>query len=171
MSKKLESRREIETGIEKRKRSVDDRAKHMELVVKEKKNIADASRQLRLSTTSEGADAVMQAIKEAAQATHQEFQKQNTDIEKRFGECKKAEQDLLQRTKAAKSDASKAGAAAKRVKETKEAEKLLTTAEKAATTDGEFTDKQGTRQKKERTGAEQRRSLQKQQLVNTTLAW
>jgi len=101
MSKKLESRRELEAGIEKRKLTVDDRAKHMGLVVKEKKNIADASRQLRLSTTSEGADAVMQAIREAAQATHREFQNQNTDIEKRFGECKKAEQDLLQRTKAA----------------------------------------------------------------------
>ena len=90
MTQKSESRSKIEGKGKERKRGIDDRARHMGLVVAEKKQVADASRQLRLSTTSEGAQAVKKAMKEAAKAADKEFDSQNHDIEKKFGECKKA---------------------------------------------------------------------------------
>ena len=171
MTQKLESRRKIEGNVEKRKCRIDDRARHMGLVVAEKKQVADASRQLRLSTTSEGAQAVKKAMKEAAKAADKEFDSQNHDIEKKFGECKKAEQDLRDRTKSAKHDAAKAKGAADCVKETKEARKLMHAAEKAATDDASYTDSQKNRQKKDRTESTKRRDTQKSQLANARLAW
>ncbi|MBC8509620.1 MAG: hypothetical protein H8D34_32635, partial [Chloroflexi bacterium] len=68
-----ESRDKIKEGIKKRELTIDDRARHMGLVVKDKQQVVDASRKLRLSTTSEGAEAVKQAIRKAAQAADAEF--------------------------------------------------------------------------------------------------
>ena len=171
MTQKLENRHKIEGGVKERKRGIGDRAKHMSLVVAEKKRVADASRQLRLSTTSEGAQAVKKAIKEAAQATDKEFDGQNRDIEKKFGECEKAEQDLRDRTQSAKHDASKAKGAAGHVKEAKETRKLMHMAEKAATDDAAYTDRQKKRQEKDRTDGTRLRDTQKRQLASARLAW
>ena len=171
MRERAESRRKIEKGIEKRKRESGDRAKHMGLVVKDKKTVADTSRKLRLSTTSEGAREVKQAIKKAAKETAKEFENQNKDLDKKIKESKKAEKDLQQRTKNAKRDAVDSKTAAGHIKEAKAAKNLATRAEHAAKKDAEFTKKQKRRQEHDRNNSEKRREKQKRQLTNTKLKW
>ena len=148
-----ESRDETREKVEKRKLIIDDRASRMGLVVKDKQQVVDVSRKLRLSTTREGAEAVKQAIRAASQAADAEFTRQNTIIKNKFTECKQAESDLRKRTKAARDDASDAGSAAGKLKETKDAQKLMTAAEKAATDDASFTEEQKKRQKQIRAKA------------------
>ena len=171
MAEKAESRDKIKDGIDKRKRETDDRAKHMGLVVDDKKNVADTSRKLRLATTSEGAEAVKSAIKDAAKATDQEFGKQNQVLDKKLTDCTKAEEDLRRRTDSADKDAGDAKATAGRIKETNDAKKTLAKAEGAAKDDAKFTKNEQTRQKNERTKSEKRREQQKKQITGTKLKW
>lgn len=171
MSKRPESRRKIEAGIEKRKHGMDDRAKHMGLVVEEKQRIADASRQLHLSTTSEGAQEVKKAMNEAAKATDTEFTKQEGDIKTKFNECEKAERDLQDRTKSARQDATHARNVMGRVRETKEAKARMGAAEKAAKTDAKYTEGQERKQNKHRAEGKRRTDQQKTKLKSTRLAW
>ena len=171
MSTKPESRRKIEGDGDQRKRGIAERAKHMGLVVEEKKRIAKASEELCLSTTSEGAQAVKKAMKEAARATDTEFKGQDRDINKKFGECQTAEDGLRDRTRSAKEDASKARAVAGQVKETKEARTRMAAAEKAATDDAKYTEGQKRKQEKDRSESTKKRDRQKSQLNSTRLAW
>jgi hypothetical protein len=171
MNTKPESRRKIEGDGDQRKRGIAERAKHMGLVVEEKKRIAKASKELRLSTTSEGAQAVKKAMKDAAKATDTEFKGQDRDITTKFEVCKKAEDDLRARTQAAKEDASKARAVAGQVKETNEAKTRMAAAEKAATDDAKYTESQKRKQEKNRSESTKRRDQQRSQLNSTKLAW
>jgi len=171
MREGTESRDEIRKDIEKRKSTIDDRAKHMGLVVKDKQRVVDASRNLRLSTTSEGAEAVKKAIGKAAQAADAEFARQNTVIENKFTECKQSESDLRNRTKLARDDASKVRSVAGQVKETKEAQNLMGTAEKAATDDAAFTAERKKHQERIRAKSQGRRDRQKKQLMQMKLNW
>jgi len=171
VSKKLESKTGIEHGIKERKRGIDDRVKAMGLVVNEKKRIADASRKLRLSTTSEGADAIRRSVDAATQAVHATFTEQESDINGKFKECKTAEDDLHGRAESARKDASVLGAAVGQVKEAKGAKNDMEKAMKAAKEDAGYTDRQGKRQEKDRSDATRRRDSQKNQLMNTKLAW
>ena len=171
MRERTESRDTIREGIKKRKSTIDDRARHMGLVVKDKQQVVDASRKLRLSTTSEGAEAVKKAIREAAQAADAEFARQNTVIENKFTECKQSESDLRNRTKLARDDASKVRSVAGQVKETKEAQNLMGTAEKAATDDAAFTAERKKHQERIRAQSQGRRDRQKRQLMQMELRW
>jgi hypothetical protein len=169
MIEKAESRGKIKEGINRRKLESDKRAKHMGLVVDDKKTVADTSQKLRLSTTSEGAREVKSAIKKAAQETKIEFEKQNKDLEKKMQECKKAEKDLKQRTESAKKDAQDAKKAAGHVKETKAAKAQALKAEHAATKDGVFVKDQRHKQERDRKKSEERRDKQRSQLQNAKL--
>ena len=171
MMERAESRGKIKEGIRRRKLESDDRAKHMGLVVDDKKTVADTSKRLKLSTTSEGAKEVKDAIKKAGQETQKEFEKQNRDLEKKVQECKKAEKDLQQRTDSAKKDAHDAKGAAGRVKETKGARSQAVQAEHAAVKDGQFTNDQRQKQELDRKKSEERRNKQKSQLANANLKW
>ena len=171
MRELTESRDKIRKEIEKRKSTIDDRAKHMGLVVKDKQQVVDTSRKLHLSTTSEGAEAVKQAIWKAAQAADAEFARQNTVIENKFTECKQSESDLRNRTKLARDDASKVRSAAGQVKETKDAQNLMGTAEKAATDDAAFTAERKKHQERIRAQSQGRRDRQKRQLMQMELRW
>jgi type IV secretory pathway VirB10-like protein len=169
MIEKAESRDKIKEGIQRRRLESDERAKHMGLVVEDKKTVADTSNKLRLSTTSEGAQEVKGAIKKAAQETKSEFERQNNDLEKKMQECKKAEKDLQQRTESAKKDAQDAKQAAGRVKETKGAKGQALAAEHAAVKDGKFVSDQRQKQELDRKKSEERRAKQKGQLENAKL--
>ena len=91
MKERAETRKNIEKGIEIRKRESNDRAKHMGLIVDDKKTVAKTSRQLFLSSTIEGAEKVKQALRKAAKIVHNEFEKQNRDLQEKINKCRKAE--------------------------------------------------------------------------------
>jgi hypothetical protein len=141
----------------------------MGLAVDDKKTVADTSNKLRLSTTSEGAQEVKDAVKKAAQETHKEFEKQNKDLEKKMQECQKAEKDLQQRTDSANKDAQDAKGAAGRIKETTGARSQALTAEHAAVKDGKFVSDQRQRQELDRKKSEERRNKQKSQIDSAKL--
>ena len=171
MNAKLESHGGIKDGADRRKRGIDDRGKHMDRAVEDKKKIADISHKLRLSTTQEGAEQIKHAIRKAVEATHQEFKRQNVDIEKKFVECNKAEEDLRHRTKSAKLDAADAKKALSKIKEAKGARNPIHQAEKASDSDARFTNEQREKQKGHRVKSEKHRNEQRTQLINTKLSW
>ena len=170
MRVKPESRRELKDGVDKRKRGVDDRGKHMGRVVKEKKEIADTSHKLRFPT-KEGAAEVKKALKEATAMVHKEFEKQNKDLEKKHSECRKAEGDLSERTKIANQNAVEARKAEGQIRETKNAKNLIARAEKASKDDAHFTNDQRGRQKRQRERSEKNRNNLRSQLMNAKLKW
>ena len=170
MSAKLESRRELKAGRDERKRGLDERGRHMAKAVSDKKIIADTSHKLRFPT-KEGAAEIKQALKKAAAATHQEFDKQNKDLKKKHTGCKEAEEDLSKRTEIAKRNALEARKAASKIKEAVKAKNPITQAEKVSKDDSDFTNNQRTRQKRERLRSEKNRDDQKRQLMNAKLSW
>ena len=171
MKEVAESREKIKEGIEKRKQESDDRAKHMGLVVREKKTVADTSRKLRLSTTSEGAEAIKQAIRKASETISREFGKQEKDMEVVMDKCRKAEKDLHQRTRSAKEDAHEVSSAASQIKEAKSARDLANRAERIAKDDARFTDDRMKRQEDDRKRSQRRQGQQKEELRNIRLNW
>lgn len=170
MKVKPESRGKLKEGVDKRKRALDDRGKHMTKVVKEKKAIADSSHKLRFPT-KEGAAEIKQSLKKATATVHKEFDKQNKDLKKKHTECKKAEDDLSERTKIAKRNALEARKAASQIKEATDAKSPIAQAEKASKHDAHFTNDQRGKQKRDRTRSEKLRNSQKQQLMNTRLSF
>ena len=171
MKEQAESRKKIKEGIDKRKHSIDDRAKHMGLAVDDKKIIAGTSHKLRLGGTKEGAEAMKNAIKESAKVTHREFENQNKELEKKHNECKKSENDLKRRTDSSKKDAQDAKKTSHHIKEVKGAKSLLAKAEHAATDDARYTNKEKERQEHDRKTSEKRREQQKRHLSSSKLKW
>ncbi len=171
MKERAETRRNIEKGIETRRRESEDRAKHMGLIVGDKKTVAKTSRKLFLSSTVEGVDKVKKALERAAKTVHDEFKKQNRDLQKKIDKCRKAEENLDERAKDARKDAVKVNKAAGHIKETKKAQHLAIQAEHAAVNDAGYIEKKKALQKKERESSERRRKKQKRQLKNAKLKW
>jgi len=170
MKIKLESRDKLKDGVDKRKRGLDDREKHMGRVVKEKKAIADASHKLRFPT-KEGAAEIKKALEKAAMTTQNEFEKQNKDLKKKHGECKKAEGDFRGRTELANQNALEARKAEGQIKETQNAKNLVARAEKTSKDDAHFTNDQRGKQKKQREISEKNRDHLRAQLMNTKLSF
>jgi hypothetical protein len=167
---KPESRGKLKEGVDKRKHGLDDRGKHMAKVVKEKKAIADSSHKLRFPT-KEGAAEIKATLKKASVATDNEFKKQNMDLEKKHGECKKAEGDLSERTKIANTNTLEARKAASQIKEAKDAKIPIAQAEKASKDDAHFTNDRQGKQKRDRVRSETNRNNLKTQLMNTRLSF
>jgi len=170
MAVKPESRGKLREGVDRRKRKLDDRGKHMAKVVKEKKEIADTSRKLRFPT-EEGAAEIKRALKGAAVAAENEFKQQNKDLENKHGECKQAEGDLSERTNLANKNALEARKAEGQIKETRNAKSLLAQAEKTAKDDAGFTKDQRGRQKRHRERSTQNRDNLRAQLMSAKLSW
>ena len=167
---KPESRDKLKDDIDKRKRGLDDREKHMGRVVKEKKAIADASHKLRFPT-KEGAAEIKKALEKAAVTTQDEFKKQSEDLKKKHGECKKAEDDFRGRTELANKNALEARKAEGQIKEAQDAKNLVGRAEKASEDDAHITNDLRSKQKKQREISERHRTDLKTQLVNTKLSF
>ena len=170
MKVKLESRRDLKDGVDKRKHKLDDREKHMTRVMMEKKAIADVSRKLRFPT-KEGAAEIKKVVQNASVATQNEFKKQNNELKKIHTKCGKAEGDLSERTKVANQNALEARKAEGKIKETRDAKNQLVQAEKAAKNDAHFTNDQRGRQKRHRERSEKYRDALKVQLMNTKLSF
>lgn len=166
MTEKAESRDKIKKGIEHREAGLKDSGQHMEGVKDDGQTVARAAHEVRRSTTSEGAQEVEGAIKKASQETRDEFGRQNQNLEKKMQECKKAEEDLQQRTDNAKKDAQAAKGAADGVKETNGARNQMHAAEQASSKDGQFTTEQRQRQELDRKKSEERRNEQNRALDN-----
>ncbi|MBI1390123.1 MAG: hypothetical protein GC154_16905 [bacterium] len=171
MKEQAESRSGIKEGIKKRKKEMDDRAKHMGDVVDDKSNVVETAKKFHLSTTKEGAREIKRLMKQAAESTHREFKRQNNDLENKVSKCQEAEQDLRDRTSRAKADARDARAASGKVKETKEVKASLNSVETASNNDAEFTRKELARQEQERLKSENRRKEQNQRLLSAKLKW
>ena len=165
---KPESRDKLKDDVDKRKRGLDDREKHMGRVVKEKKAIADASRKLRFPT-KEGAAEIKKALEKAAVTTQDEFKKQSEDLRKKHGECKKAEGDFRGRTELANKNALEARKAEGQIKEAQDARNLVGRAEKASEDDARITDGLRSKQKEQREISERHRNNLKTQLMSTKL--
>ena len=168
MSIKPESRDKLKDGVDKRKRGLDDREKHMGRVVKEKKAIDDASHKLRFPT-KEGAAEIKKALEKASVTTQNEFKKQSEDLKKKHGECKKAEDDFRGRTELANQNALEARKAEGQIKEAQNAKNLVGRAEKASEDDARITDDLRSKQKKQREISERHRTDLKTQLMSTKL--
>ena len=165
---KPESRDKLKDDVDKRKRGLDDREKHMGRVVKEKKAIADASRKLRFPT-KEGAAEIKKALEKAAVTTQNEFKKQSEDLRKKHGECKKAEGDFRGRTELANKNALEARKAEGQIKEAQDARNLVGRAEKASEDDAHITNGLRSKQKEQREISERHRNNLKTQLMSTKL--
>ena len=171
MKERAETRKNVEKGIEIRRRESEDRAKHMGLIVDDKKTVAKTSRKLFLSSTLEGAEEVKKALRKAARIIHDEFKRQNTDLQKKINKCRKAEENLGKRGKDARKDAAKVSKAAGHIQETKKAQRLAVQAEHAAINDANYIDREKALQKRERQISEKRREQQKRRLMAAKLKW
>ncbi len=147
MSDRPEFHENIEKGIEKFKRESEDRARHMGLVVDDKKTVAHTTRKLFLSSTIEGAEKVKQALRKAAEVVYAEFQKQNMDLQKKINKCRGAEKKLGVRAKNAKRDAFKIEQGVHKLTESEKAKRLAVHAEHAALNDGKYIDVKKAQQK------------------------
>ena len=170
MGIKPESRRDLKDGVDKRKRKLDDREKHMTRVVMEKKAVADVSRKLRFPT-KEGAAEIRKDVQNASVATQNEFKKQNNELKKIHKKCEKSEGDLSERTKIANQNALEAKKAEGKIKETRDAKNQLVQAEKVAKDDAHFTNDQRGRQKRRRERSEKYSNNLKARLMNTKLSF
>ena len=171
MREKLESYKEIGDGVQDRVRENKKRAEKMGLVVKAKQITSETSGKLRISTTSDGARKVKEAIKEAAKKTHDEFKRQNKDLKNKIDKCGAVERDLGGRVGHAKDDARDSRGAAKRIKGAKETKKLLNVAAEASIKDAKTTEGLKNKQKSSREGTIKQRDKQKTKLENTKLKW
>jgi len=164
-------RTEITDAINRRNADINDRARHMGLIVEDKKIIADASKKLRLATTTEGAVEIKRAIAQATEQTHKEFARQNTDLENRFSRCRQAETQLRRRTQDARADARQIHNSAAQIRESRGSEANIANAERAAYEDARFTNQALDRQMQLRKAGEQRRQAQKAQLLSIGSNW
>ena len=168
MRPKPEKRTTLKERVDRGKRELNDRGKHMTKVVKEKKGIAEASHKLRFPT-KEGAVEIKKVLQKAATAVHKEFGKQREKLEGIVGKCKRAEGDLKKRTEVAIRDAHHAKKAEGQMRETKNAKNLLARAEKVSKHDADFTNDLRSRLKKYRQRSEKNRNTLNAQLMNTKL--
>ena len=157
------SKDQLKEGVETRRRKLDDREKHMGKVVKEKKELAKVSHELRYPT-KEGAAEIKKALAKSADATNKEFGKQNGELEKIHKKCTEAEKDLEDRTQMANDNAIEAKKAEDKMHEATKAKPHLAQAEHAAKKDAEFTDKEQHRQKTHR-----EKSIQRSKELNAKL--
>ena len=163
-----ERRSTLKERVDRSKRKLDDRGKHMTKVVKEKKAIADTSRKLRFPTR-EGAAEIKNLLKKAAATIHKEFGKQRKKLEKITGESKKTEGIFRKRPEIAIRDAYHAEKAKGQIKEAKNAKNLLARTEKVSKYDARFTNKQRERLKSYRKTTEKKREQLYSQLTNAKL--
>ena len=159
---------QLKEGVDKRRRKLDGREKHMGNVVKEKKELAKVSRELRYPT-KEGAAEMKKALKAAALETNKEFAKKNNELKKVHKKCKDAEGDFKDRTKMAIDNAKEARKAEGQIKETKNARSHLARAEQAAKKDAAFTKEYEGKQRRRREKSMTRRNELNTQLMNTML--
>ena len=164
-------RTEITDAINRRNADINDRARHMGLIVEDKKVIADVSKKLRLATTTEGAVEIKRAIAQATEQTHKEFARQNTDLENRFSRCSQAETQLRRRTQDARDDVRQIHNAGAQIRESRGSEANIANAESAAYEDARFTNQALDRQMQLRKAGEQRHQGQKAQLLSIGSHW
>ena len=171
MSEYTETRKEIEKAIESRHRENEDRARHMGLVVEDKKVFTGTSRKVSLSGTAEGAEKVKNVFKAAVEKIHEEFKKQNQDLQKKINHCKQAETKLGKKEKITKRGAIEIERAAARIKESKKAQHLAGKAEHAMIDDAKFLKRERIFQKRLRQYTEKKHEKQKRHLMGDTLKW
>jgi len=159
---------QLKEGVEKRRRNLDKGEKGIGNVVKEKKELAKVSRELRYPT-KEGAAEMKKALKAAALETNKEFAKKNNELKKVHKKCKDAEGDFKDRTKMAIDNAKEARKAEGQMKETKNAKSHLARAEQAAKKDAAFTKEYEGKQRRHRERSITRRNELNTQLMNTNL--
>jgi len=136
MKVKPESRGKLKDNVDRQKRGVGKREKHMKKVVKEKKEIDNVSHKLRYPT-KDGAAEIKPVLKKAEAACRKEFGQQEKDLKKKHGEYKETESDLLNRTRLAIIDSIHVRKAMW-VKEVDRAKSLLSKAEKRLQKDAHF---------------------------------
>ena len=168
MRPRPERRTTLKERVDKGKRELDDRGKHIAKVVKEKKGIAEVSHKLRFPT-KEGAVEIKKVLQQTATAIHKEFGKQREKMEGIVGKCKQAEGDLRKRTEVAIRDAHHAEKAKGQMRETENAKNLLTRVEKVSKDDADFTNDLRSRLKKYRQRSEKNRNALNAQLMNAKL--
>jgi len=166
-----ESGGDLTEGIKRRERDINDRARDMGLVVADKKVVSDNSKDLRLATTREGAEAVKEAYARAAEAANIEYGRQNKDFDVKIGDCKKAERDFYQRMDNARKDTRKIYDAAPGIAETPEACAYMAQAGRETESDAGFAGNLLKRQQDLTRSSEQRRDSQKSQLQSLGVSW
>ena len=169
MRPKPESRREISDAIKRRGQNLDDRLRHLELVVQDKKTVCDTAKQLRLATTSEGEEEIRRAIADAAKATGKEFQRQNAKAEAAMARCDKAAKDLHRRTQDAQQNATAMRSAADNTKESKSARRYIVHGQHEARRDAQYLDAAAKSQEDKIRSTAYERDQQKQEIRNAIL--
>lgn len=168
---KAEKRSKIQADKKSSREKLEKSGKVLETVVREKQEVAKASREFKRAATVEGAKRLEDAIRKAAKAANDEFKKQNEILEKKFNECKKAEQDLRERTQNAMKDAVRSKQTAEKIKETPQARAEALAAESISKEDGKWTEEQKSEREADRKKSEALRSRQYSTLNNTNLAF
>ncbi|MFH1614496.1 MAG: hypothetical protein ABIG61_05375 [Planctomycetota bacterium] len=162
------SKGQLKEGVEKRRRSLDKGEKGIGNVVKEKKELAKVSHELRYPT-KEGAAEIKKALAKSAEAMNKEFKKKNKDLKEIHKKCKDAEIDFKGRTGMAEKNAEETRKTKGRMKETHDAKPYLDRAELAAKKDAAFTKEYEGKQRRRRERSITCRNELNTQLMNTML--
>ena len=168
MRPKPERRTTLKERVDRSKHELDDRGKHIERVVKEKKGLAAVSHKLRFPT-KEGAAEIKKALQQAATTIHKEFGTQKKKLENIVGKSKEAEGNLKRRTEVAIRDAHHAKKAEGEMRETRNAKNLLARVGKISRDDADFTNNLRSRLKKYRQRSEKNSNALNAQLMNAKL--
>jgi len=135
-----ESRNEIKRKVEGLDYKTRDRTRHMGNVVKEKKVIADVSKNLRLGGTIEGTKKIKQYLQGAGKEGTKEWGRQEKNLEGIVNEEKKVEKELGDKTKDSMRNYEELTKASSGIKETPAAKNEINPAIYAAQEDRRITD-------------------------------
>ena len=169
MRYELKSRGKIIEEIKRRGRTIDEYAGKLETVGSENKALSEASRNLRLSTTLEGAETVRQCLVEAFSFVGENFKKLYVNLGSKLAEAHRATSELRFRARHARRNASAVRSAAEHTRETKHARAHLDVGHAGATNEADDLDHYVAQSEAKTQAAEKTRAAQGSTLENTVV--
>ena len=169
MRYELKSRGKIIEEIKRRGRTIDEYAGKLETVGSENKALSEASRNLRLSTTLEGAETVRQCLVEAFSLVGENFKKLYVNLGSKLADAHRATSELRFRARDARRNASAVRSAAEHTRGTKHARAHLDVGHAGATKEADDLDRYVAQSAAETQAAEKARAAQGSTIENTVV--
>ena len=155
MRKKTDTptRGEVTERIDRNKNEMEEKVEQMDTIATDKETVAETLENLDLSGTSEGSEAVEEAIEQAEEVTVEAFEQTDGNLEEVQSETEDHENELQQRSDSSQMDLGKISDASGRI-ETKDTVNELVNAKEGVLRDIEFIDDQEQRAKDARDESE-----------------
>jgi hypothetical protein len=135
------SRSEVTDTVEKHKGDMSEKVDELEIIAQDKETVTSTLESLDLSGTTEGSDAVEEAIEQAENATVEVFEGEDAELEAIQSDTEEYEGQLQERTDSNEADLEKIADAANKI-ETQETVGELEKAKDATSSDMEFLQEQ-----------------------------